>query len=111
MRLEDYIDFVGPYSMRVAGHRIGIETILFDYLEEGLGAEEIVWRYPTLLREEVHGVLAYYWHNKTEVDQYLQRVRDLEEKLRAEQERNPSPAALRLEQIVRERRAEYRVES
>lgn len=97
--------------MRVAGHRIGIETILFDYLEEGLGAEEIAWRYPTLSREEVHGVLAYYWHNKAEVDQYLQRVRDLEEELRAEQERNPSPAALRLEQIVRERRAEYRVES
>jgi len=111
MQLEDYITVIGPYTVRVTGHRMGIETILFDYLEEGLGAEEIAWRYPTLSREEVHVVLAYYWHNKAEVDQYLRRVRELEEQQWAEQERNPSPAMLRLEQLVRERREEYRVES
>jgi uncharacterized protein (DUF433 family) len=111
MRLEDYVSIVGPLTIRVAGHRIGIETILFDYLDEGLGAEEIAWRYPTLSREEVHGVLAYYWRNKAEVDQYLKRVRDLEDELRAEQDRNPSSASRRLEQLVRERHAEYRVES
>jgi uncharacterized protein (DUF433 family) len=111
MRLEDYVNVIGPHTVRVAGHRIGIETILFDYLEEGLGAEEIAWRYPTLSREEVHGVLAYYWRNKAEVDQYLKRVRDLEDELRAEQDRDPSSASLRLEQLIRESRAEYRVES
>jgi uncharacterized protein (DUF433 family) len=111
MQLEDYITVIGPHTVRVTGHRMGIETILFDYLEEGMSAEEIAWRYPTLSREEVHAVLAYYWRNKAEVDQYLRRVRELEEQLRAEQERNPSPAMLRLEQLIRERREEYRVES
>ncbi len=72
MQLEDYITVIGPYTVRVTGHRMGIETILFDYLEEGMSAEEIAWRYPTLSREEVHAVLAYYWRNKAEVDQYLQ---------------------------------------
>ncbi len=108
MRLEDYVNVMGPLTVRVAGHRIGIETILFAYLEEGLSAEEIVWRHPTLNREEVHAVLAYYWHNRAEVDNYLQRVRQLEDQQRAEQERNPSAAMLRLQQLISERREEYR---
>lgn len=110
MKLEDYVTISGPLTIRVAGHRIGIETILFANLEEGLSAEEIVWRHPTLNREEVHAVLAYYWHNKPEVDDYLRRVRELEDQQRAEQERNPSPAMVRLQQLIMERRAEYRTD-
>jgi len=35
MKLEDYFDFLAPNDIRLKGHRIGIETILFDYLEQG----------------------------------------------------------------------------
>lgn len=112
MQLEDYIDVQSPLQIRVRGHRIGIEIILGDYLEEGLSAEEIAWRYPTLNLETVHAVLAYYWRNKDDVDVYLRRVRDYEDELFAEQERNPSPAVQRLYQIVKEHREqEYRVGS
>ena len=48
MLLEDYFDFLAPNDIRLKGHRIGIETILFDYLELGLFAEDIAVRYPTL---------------------------------------------------------------
>ena len=111
MQLEDTIDIQGPLQVRVRGHRIGIEIILGDYLEEGLSAEEIAWRYPTLNLEEVHAVLAYYWRHKGDVDAYLQRVRESEDQFFAEQERNPSPAAQRLYQLVREHRETYRVGS
>jgi hypothetical protein len=48
---------VGPLTIRVAGDRIGIETMLFDYLDvNGLGAEDDRrWRDRlTLSREDVH---------------------------------------------------------
>ena len=41
MRLEDYFDVLAPNDIRLRGHRIGIETILSDYLHLGLSAEEI----------------------------------------------------------------------
>jgi uncharacterized protein (DUF433 family) len=109
VQLEDYLDMQSPVQIRIRGHRIGIEIVLGDYLEEGLSAEEIAWRYPTLTLEEVHGVLAYYWRHKAEVDAYLQRVRESEAQFFAEQERNPSPAVQRLYQLVRERREAYQV--
>jgi uncharacterized protein (DUF433 family) len=104
VQLEDYLDVQSPVQIRVSGHRIGIEIILGDYLEEGMSAEEIAWRYPTLTLEEVHAVLAYYWRNKGEMEAYLQRVRNLEDRMLAEQERDPSPAVQRLYQIIREHR-------
>lgn len=111
MRLEDYIDIQGPLQIRVQGHRIGIEIILGDYLQEGLSAEEIVWRYPTLTLEEVHAVMAYYWRHKVDMDAFMQRVRESEDQFFAEQEQNPSPAVQRLYQLVREQRETYRVGS
>ena len=109
--MEDYVEVQSPLQMRVKGHRIGSEIILGDYLEEGLSAEEIAWRYPTLNLEEVHAVLAYYWRHKDDVDACLQRVRESEAQFFAEQERNPSPALQRLYRLVREQRETYRVGS
>ena len=43
MELESYFDFVSPEEIRVKGTRIGIETVLEDYLE-GAGPEEIAVR-------------------------------------------------------------------
>jgi hypothetical protein len=40
MQLEDYLDFQAPLDIRVKGTRVGIETILFDYLELGLFPEQ-----------------------------------------------------------------------
>jgi uncharacterized protein (DUF433 family) len=106
MQLEDYFDFLAPNDIRLKGHRIGIETILFDYLELGLSAEEIALRYPTLSLEEVHATLAYYWRHQVELDAYLQAASEHEERMIQEQERHPSPAVKRLYQLLRERRAQ-----
>jgi hypothetical protein len=32
MQIEDYFNFLAPDDIRLKGTRIGIETILFDYL-------------------------------------------------------------------------------
>ena len=32
MQLEDYFDFLAPDDIRIKGHRIGIETVLYEYI-------------------------------------------------------------------------------
>ncbi|MBC8448736.1 MAG: DUF433 domain-containing protein [Chloroflexi bacterium] len=105
MKLEDYFDFLAPNDIRLKGHRVGIETILFDYLDQGLSAEEIALRYPTLLPEQIHATLVYYWRHQTEIDAYLQAAREHEERMIREQELHPSPAVKRLYRLIQQRHA------
>jgi len=108
MKLEDYFNFLTPNDIRLKGHRIGIETILLDYLDQGLSAEEIALRYPTLSLEQIHATLAYYWRHQAELDAYLQSAREHEAHMIREQERNPSPAVKRLYQLIQAHQAATR---
>jgi uncharacterized protein (DUF433 family) len=103
MQLEDYFDFLAPLDIRVKGTRVGIETILLDYLELGLFPEDIAVRYPTLSLEQVYATITYYWHNQAQVDEYLRAWEEHHERMRQEQERNPPPAVRRLREIIRQR--------
>jgi len=106
MELEDYFVFLAPNDIRVRGTRVGIETILSDYLELGLFPEDIVLRYPTLSLEAVYATITYYWHNQERVDAYLRAWKEHGERMRREQERNPPPAVQRLRTMIRQRRLE-----
>jgi uncharacterized protein (DUF433 family) len=103
MQLEDYFDFLASDDIRVKGTRVGIETILSDYLDLGLFPEDIALRYPTLSLEAVYATITYYWHNQQQVDAYLQAWREHGERMRQEQELNPPPAVQRLRTIIRQR--------
>jgi uncharacterized protein (DUF433 family) len=102
MNLDDYFDFLAADDIRLKGHRIGIETILFDY-QDGLTPEEIALRYPTLSLEEVYATITYYWRNQEQVETYLKAIADQETHLRAEQERNLPPAVKRMRELVKAR--------
>lgn len=102
MQLEEYFNFLATNDIRLKETRIGIETILWDYLELGLHAEQIAARYPTLSLEQVYATLTYYWHNKTEVEQYLNLVQTQIEQQRQHQQLNPSPAIQRLLKVAKE---------
>jgi uncharacterized protein (DUF433 family) len=71
MQLEDYFDFLAPNDIRVRGTRVGIETVLRDYLR-GATAEEIAFRYRSLTVEQVYATITYYWHNQQEVEAYIE---------------------------------------
>jgi uncharacterized protein (DUF433 family) len=103
MQLEDYFSFLAPDDIRVKGTRIGIETILTDYLELGLFAEQIAARYPSLTIEQVYATLTYYWHNRPQVDAYLQTVDLGLERQHREQDLHPSVAVQRLRELARQR--------
>ncbi len=32
MQLDDYFDFLGPDDIRIKGSRVGIETVLYEYI-------------------------------------------------------------------------------
>jgi uncharacterized protein (DUF433 family) len=59
------------HAVCLKGHRIGIETILLDYLD-GLTPDEIVRRSPTLTPEKIYATITYYWHYQDQVTAYLQ---------------------------------------
>lgn len=104
MTLESYFEFVNEDAIRIAGTRVGIETVLRDY-QEGASPEEIVLRYPTLSLEQVHATITYYLANRDKVAAYLERVRERQEEAWQEQQRHPSEFVRSLrERLERQRR-------
>lgn len=105
MELQDYFDFLSTDDIRIKGTRVGIETVLDDYLS-GVSPEEIVARYGTLTSEQVYATITYYLRNQKEVDEYLERWRAYTEAAWREQQRNPPEFVRELrERIQRQREA------
>ena len=63
MWLDQYFDFLAPDDIRIKGHRIGIETVLYEYLHRERSAEEIQLLYPTLSLADVYVTILYYLQN------------------------------------------------
>ena len=105
MELENYFDFLSADDIRIKGTRVGIETVLDDYLN-GASPEEIAARYRTLTLEQVYATVTYYLCNQEEVDEYLERWRAYAEAAWQEQQRNPPEFVRELrERIQRQREA------
>ena len=96
MQLEDYFDFQRPDDIRLKGSRIGIETVLYDYIHRARTAEEIADDYHTLSLEQVYATILYYWHNKEAVDRYLTDWREYCERSEREFDANPPSEVKRL---------------
>jgi uncharacterized protein (DUF433 family) len=90
---------------RIAGSRVSLDSIVHAY-RSGRGAEAIQDSFPSLTLEQIHGAIAFYLHNRGEIDRYLaaqegkwEQVRDqseaanaeLLERLRAARPRRPYP--------------------
>ena len=104
MQLEDYFDFLRPDDIRIRGHRIGIETILYDYLHRGRRPEEIQESYPSLTLEQAYATILCFLHNMDQVQTYLDDWLEHGRRMREEARENPSPGLARVEKILRERR-------
>lgn len=97
MKLEDHLEFIGDRAIRIAGTRVGIETVLNDY-REGASPEEIVMRYPALSLLQVHATITYYLSHRQEVDAYLTNVFRQQEDAWLEQQQHPSAFVCALRQ-------------
>ena len=106
MELKSYFNFLNGHAIRIAHTRIGIETIVRDYLE-GASPEEIVLRYPTLSLEQVYATITYYLSHQSQVDDYLERVREEQEAAWQEQQRNPSEFVRLLRERLKQERQRF----
>src|SRR5438876_3913037 len=96
MQLEDYFDILAADDIRIKGHRIGIETVLYEYIHRNRSAEEIQRLFPTLSLEEVYATLLYYLHNREQIGRYVADWLEFSHQARAAARENPSPVAERL---------------
>jgi uncharacterized protein (DUF433 family) len=116
MELENYFIFLDPDDIRIKGTRVGIETVLDDYLN-GSSPEEIAARYRSLTLEQVYATITYYLRNKTTVDAYLARWRAYCDSAFEEWQRNSAPFVQEMrsrlqrarEQVLAEKGPEYLV--
>jgi uncharacterized protein (DUF433 family) len=85
MQLEDYFDFSEPEAIRIQGHRIWIEDVLYDYIHHGLTVEQLADRFPTLSFDKILATLLYYLRNKAAMDRYLDEWLEWGNAMRKEQ--------------------------
>lgn len=105
MQLEDYFTFLAEDDIRLKGTRVGIETILYDFIHRERSPETIASTYPSLTLEQVYATILYYLHNKEAVSKYLTDWLEWSREVRRQQELNPSPAMQHLRKIKAERMA------
>jgi len=109
MQLEDYFDFQRPDDIRVKGTRIGIETILYDFIHRARTPEQIAQTYPSLNLEQVYATILYYLHNKEAVSKYIADWLEWSHQQLKAQQLNPSPSAIRMRKLRAEREAIQKV--
>jgi len=105
VQLKNYFEFLNAEEIRLKGTRIGIETILYPYIDRQQTAEQIAQTYPALSLEQVYATILYYLHNQAEVNQYLSRWLDYCLKAEQEQDKNPPPSVVRLLKVKEEQEA------
>jgi uncharacterized protein (DUF433 family) len=103
MQLEEYFDFFAKDDIRIKGTRIGIETVLYDFIHRSQSPEEIAITYPSLKLEQVYATILYYLHNREAVTKYLTNWMEWSREMRRQQAANPSTEIQRLRKIKAER--------
>jgi len=102
-KMTEYLTFLAPNDIRVKGTRIGIETILYDYIYRDRTPEMIAKTYPSLTLPQVYATILYYLENKEEISEYIADWLEWGHQMREEQKRNPLPVSEKLRQLKAER--------
>ncbi len=99
MQLEEYFDFIASDDIRIRGTRVGIETILYEYIYREQQPSGIKDKFPTLTLEQIYATILYYLHNRQKVDEYIADWLKWSKKVRKEQKRNPPPVLIKLSKL------------
>gem|GEM_PF-3568163 len=103
--LEEYLDFADPREIRIQGHRVWLEHVVYEHVHNGLAPDELAARFPSLTPDEIYAVLLYYYRNQVAVDRYVANWIAWGEQMRAEQARNPTIDVLKLQRARAEQKA------
>ncbi len=116
MQLEEYFDFLADDDIRIKNTRVGIETVLYEYVHREQTPEAIQQSFPSLSLDQVYATILYYLRNREQVDAYLADWLEWGRRMREEQNRNPPPFVTHLrtfryehQQALREQNEQYTV--
>ena len=93
MNLADYFAFLGPNDIRIKGSRIGVQSVLYDYIYRSCTPEQIAARYETLRLDQVYATILYYLVNREAMDAYMAAWLAHEEQAMAAQAQDPAVRA------------------
>lgn len=105
MQLEDYFNVLSANDIRLKKSRIGIETILYEYIYRTQTPEEIAQLYPTITLEQVYATILYYLHNKDTISKYMADWLEYNLRSAREQDENPPEYIIKLRQLKTEKQA------
>lgn len=103
-KIENYFDFLAPDDIRIKGTRIGIESILYEYIHREKSPEEIRKLFPELELEQIYATLLYYFQHRNEMENYLADWLEFGRRVRTSQKRNPPSVILKLRAKKKEHR-------
>ena len=81
--------------MRVGNSGVSLDSVVHAY-HQSHSTETIQDQYPALSLEEVHGAIAFYLANRTEVHEYLERREKIWQELSRRLEEDVPPVIERL---------------
>jgi uncharacterized protein (DUF433 family) len=110
-QITDYFNFLTPNDIRLKGSRIGIENILYEYVDRGHTPEEIARIYPSITLEKIYATILYYLQNQKAVSAYLQNWFEHGHKMREQQRLNPPLVSEKLRQLRLQRTREQQINS
>lgn len=96
------LDVIAPDDIRIRGHRIGIEHIVYAF-NRGETPEEVIHRYPGLDLRTVYMLIAYYLTHHTLIDTYIAQLEQSSAESRQTWEQSRTPVSHRISAILRER--------
>ncbi len=97
--LTDYFNFLTPTDIRLKNSRIGIESILYEYIDCSRSPEEIAQIYPSLTLGKVYATILYYLQNREKVGEYLKKWLEHGHLMREKQRLNPPPVSDKLRRL------------
>jgi uncharacterized protein (DUF433 family) len=104
MKLEEYFNYLTPNDIRLKNTRIGIETILYEYLYNRQSPEGIYQLYPQLSLEQIYATILYYLHEPEFVTQYMADWLKYCQESERQQDEHPPEYVIKLRQLKAERR-------
>ena len=103
MKLETYFDFLAEDDIRFHGTRIGIESVLYEYVYQEKSAKVIASEYPSLSLESVYAAILYFLQNRSAMEAYLVNWLTFAQEAREEQKQNPPAVVRRLQKLKAEK--------
>ncbi len=105
-RIDEYFEFLAQDDIRIKDTRIGIETVLYEYIYREQAPEMIVQRFPSLKLDQVYATILYYLQHKETITAYMADWLTYGQRMREKQAQKPPPVVLRLRQLKRQRKQE-----